>query len=229
MKELQKAFVKTIGSLFAPKMLGVLLLTVFVTMLSLAGFMAIVVASVSYISDWFFGILNHLPWVGFTASSFIALLLFPIMMPIIMSFFDVKIIEVIEEKDYPAIKPAIKRRAGSKLLRDMRFVLVLIVVNIMVIPFYLIPFLNFILFPVLNGYMFGREFFMINARRHLPIKDAKKLRSDNAWTITLGGILFMVIATIPFLNLFAPFWGIAMMTHLFHGYYKKNLAIDNKS
>ena len=55
--------------------------------------------------------------------------------------------------------------------------------------------------------------------RMKPIKEAKKLRKTNGGIITLGGIVFIFIATIPIVNLIAPFWGIALMTHLFHGYY----------
>jgi uncharacterized protein involved in cysteine biosynthesis len=32
----------------------------------------------------------------------------------------------------------------------------------------------------------------------------------------MAGVLFVVIATIPVANVFAPFWGIAIMVHLFH-------------
>jgi CysZ protein len=220
MQDLWDALRKTVKSLFSSKVFGVMIMTVVATVFTLMGFMALIVFLLSFIPSFLgFSVLDYLPFAGYFTATFITLLLFPILMPVILSFFDVQIIEAIEARDYPKTKPQIKRKYGSKFLRDMRFVLIVLVVNILVIPFYLIPFLNIILFPLLNGFLFGREFFMINARRHLTIKDAKKLRREHSGIIVLAGILFMMIAMIPLVNLIAPFWGIALMTHLFHKYY----------
>jgi uncharacterized protein involved in cysteine biosynthesis len=46
--------------------------------------------------------------------------------------------------------------------------------------------------------------------------DAEALRKAHATTVLLAGVALTVCATIPIVNLFAPFWGIAVMVHLYH-------------
>jgi uncharacterized protein involved in cysteine biosynthesis len=103
-----------------------------------------------------------------------------------------------------------------EIFHDARFTLTAIGLNLLVLPLYLVPGINLVLFYLLNGYLLGREFFVAMARRHMPINEAIQLRKDHSRIITLGGIGLAFLATIPLVNLFAPFWGVAMMTHLFH-------------
>ena len=52
--------------------------------------------------------------------------------------------------------------------------------------------------------------------RHLPVEEADTLRRRSGRTVMAAGILLTILATIPIINLFAPFWGIAVMVHLYH-------------
>ena len=83
-------------------------------------------------------------------------------------------------------------------------------------PLYLLPLFNLCLFYLLNGYLLGREFFVMVARRHMPIETAEALRKAHSRPVTIAGIALALCATIPIANFFAPFWGIAVMTHLYH-------------
>jgi len=94
--------------------------------------------------------------------------------------------------------------------------LVAIMLNVLVIPLYFVPVINLFVFYVLNGSLLGKEFFIMVARRHLPLEDAKKLRARHSRTIFLAGAALAFFATLPIVNLVAPFWGIAVMTHLYH-------------
>ena len=137
-------------------------------------------------------------------------------MPIIVNFFDERIANLIERADYPNTPQAASRPFWPEFLHDMRFTGIVIMLNIIVLPLYLVPLLNIFIFFGMNGYLLGREFFMMVARRHIPIAEAEALRIKYRNTITLAGAALTFLATIPLLNLIAPFWGIAVMVHLYH-------------
>src|SRR5262249_47955089 len=145
----------------------------------------------------------------------IAWFLFPGIMPVIVSFFDNRIADIIERQDYPAA-PAQPAEFLPEMLHDLRFSCVTILLNILVLPLYLFPLLFPFVFYGLNGYLLGREFFVMAARRHMPIVEAEALRKRHANSVLAAGVILTLLATIPIVNLFAPFWGIAIMVHLYH-------------
>ena len=66
-----------------------------------------------------------------------------------------------------------------------------------------------------NGWLLGREFFELAALRHLSRRDSDALRRRHGGKIYLAGLLISVLTAIPALDLFAPFFGSALMAHLF--------------
>lgn len=140
---------------------------------------------------------------------------FPLLLPIMVSFFDTTIASKIEARDYPHV-PVPQPPFWPTLAQDVMFSLKVLLLNLLVLPFYLIPFINIPLYYSLNGYLLGREFFRVVAGRHVTPNVGKQLWRKN-WVVLLGcGISITVCATIPFLNLIAPIWGVAVMVHLFH-------------
>ena len=137
-------------------------------------------------------------------------------MPVIVNFFDVKIVTLIENRDYPASGIALVPPAVPEFFRDLRFSVLTVLLNIVILPLYLMPLLGMFLFYGVNGYLLGREFFMMAAKRHLPFEEADALRKQHSRLITIAGVALAVCATIPIANLFAPFWGIAVAAHLYH-------------
>lgn len=209
---------RALRSLFIPGMLGVFLLSIFATVLAL--FLFFIGASAFFawlahaLGDYSFA--GLLPWLGSVGSAMLAWFLFPAVTPVVVSFFDMRITRVIEQHDYPTLPLPAQRPFWPELLHDLRFVLVAVALNILVLPLYLLPGLNFVLFYLLNGYLLGREYFVTAARRHLPIEQAEALRLRHGRAVMAAGILLALMTTIPVVNLFSPFWGIAMMVHLYH-------------
>lgn len=158
---------------------------------------------------------SYISWVAGFGAFILAWLCFPAIMPLIMSFFDDSIIAVIETADYPP-SPVIKNAFREEFWHDLSFALKTVLINILLLPLYFFPMVNIFVFFTVNGYLLGGEFFLTVARRHLPMKEAKALRRKNLQNIWLGGIALMFLSTMPIINLFAPFWGIALMTHLYH-------------
>ncbi|MGE0754174.1 MAG: EI24 domain-containing protein [Alphaproteobacteria bacterium] len=215
MEILIQSFTRAIRSLSAPGMIKVFVLSVALTLFTLILFIFVVGGVANYfLSGTEYWVLAWLATLGGTVISW---LLFPGIMPIIVNFFDVKIAGLIEQQNYPAATPLANPPFWPELLHDARFSLFVVLANILVLPLYLIPVINVVLFYWLNGYLLGREFFIMTARRHMPIPEARALWQTRSRTITIAGMGLALMATIPLINLVAPFWGIAVMTHIFHG------------
>ena len=218
MDKLIYAAFRAVHSLFTYSMLKLFIKSIIVTLIALFGFI--------FLSGVFFDWLAHmlhahaiahfLPWLGSIGASIIAWMLFPGIMPLIISFFDETIALLIEKQDYPYAMPGAAQPFWPNLWHDLRFSLKAIGLNILVLPLYLVPMLNLCLFYVLNGYLLGHEFFCMVARRHLSLTETDALYQSSRSLIIAAGVLLALMATLPFFNLFAPFWGIATMVHLYH-------------
>lgn len=218
MDHLIVSFFRAIRSLFAPGMGGVLVKSVLITIATLMLFIVI--------TSHIFGFLATLtkdpslaamlPWLGGIGSMFAAWMLFPGIMPVIISFYDERIASIIERYDYPAAPPVRVADFWKELFHDMRFSAMVISLNLLVLPLYLVPVVNIVTFPLLNGYLLGREFFVMVARRYMTIEEANALRLKHARAVLTAGIAVALLTVIPIVNLVAPFWGIAVMVHLYH-------------
>lgn len=215
MGDLINASVRAVSSLFTPGMLGVFLASLLVTLAVLGGF----VLGTSGVLVWaasHWGLSAYVPWLGSFTSLMVAWALFPGITPVIVSFFDMRITRLIEQHDYPAAPAPHEASFMPEFWHDVRFSLKALLLNIVVLPFYLFPGLGIVLFYWLNGYLLGREYFVMAARRRMPVVEAEALRRKHSRAVLAGGVLLTLVATIPFVNLFAPFWGVAVMVHLYH-------------
>jgi len=207
-----------VRSLFTYGMMKIFIKSIIVTLIALVCFI--------FFSSLFFTWLAHLlqghliahflPWLGSLGATFIAWILFPGIMPLIINFFDETIAAIIEERNYPESMKGIEQAFWPKFWHDLRFSLTAIGLNILVLPLYLVPGINLLLFYSLNGYLLGREFFCMVARRHISLPETDDLYRRHSALIITAGIILSIMATIPIANLFAPFWGIATMVHLYH-------------
>jgi CysZ protein len=66
-----------------------------------------------------------------------------------------------------------------------------------------------------NGWLLGREFFELASLRHLSRQESDALRRRNSGTIYAAGLFISILTVIPVVNLIAPFFGSALMAHLF--------------
>jgi len=215
---------RALRSIFAPGMFGIMALCVLATIGAL--FMFAVCAALGF--SWLGAHMHHgwITWLGSAGASVLAWFLFPGIMPIIVSFFDERIARTIEAQDYPAAAPGKSPEFFPELFHDARFAVTAILLNILVLPLYLLPVINIFLFYFLNGYLLGHEFFVMAAKRHMPVQDAENLRKKHSRIVFAAGILLTLLATVPIINLFAPFWGIALMVHLYHRLTPSNPAAN---
>mgnify|MGYP007061007021 CR=1 FL=1 len=69
---------------------------------------------------------------------------------------------------------------------------------------------------VLNGFLLGREYFMLVAMRRLGRPGAVQLRRRHPVAIWVAGTLMAAPLSVPVVNLLVPVLGAATFTHLFH-------------
>lgn len=90
----------------------------------------------------------------------------------------------------------------------LRMAIPSLLLNILVLPLYVIPGVNAIVFLCINGYLMGRDFAMTAAMRRVPFKDAKALRRS------MRGSVFLVGVVCALLSFLAPLIAASAMTRL---------------
>jgi len=169
-------------------------------------------------------VLGEVRWVGdlLSFSSFFLMFFLSIflMVPVasaITSMFLDEVAQAVEDRHYPQLPPVSGTSFGEALRDTINFLGVLIAANLLAILLYvfLAPAALFI-FWGLNGFLLGREYFMLAAMRRIGCKGAKKLRSRHMGTVWLAGVLMAIPLSIPLVSLLIPILGAATFTHLFH-------------
>ena len=94
----------------------------------------------------------------------------------------------------------------------------MVVLNLVMLVFLLIPPLFPFVFYGVNGYLLGREFFELVALRRIGLEEVRNLRKAHRGRLFLAGIVIAFLFTVPGLNLVAPVIATAVMVHLFEDF-----------
>lgn len=171
-----------------------------------------------------------LPWIGqigfvddlvsWAAVGLMLALSVVLMVPVaagVVGFFLDRIAAAVEARHYPGLAPAVGLGVAEQVADSLRFMALVIVVNLAALFVYLIvpPFAPFV-FLVVNGFLLGREYFQLVAARRLGTEGAKALGRKYFWWVWLAGAAMAVPLTIPIVNLLVPILGVAVFTHQFH-------------
>ena len=73
-----------------------------------------------------------------------------------------------------------------------------------------------ILYIVLNGFIFGKEFFYIASAPHIKVHSKNGYELPIHLSIFAAGVVVVFLRLIPLLNLIVPVIGIILMVHLYH-------------
>ena len=145
--------------------------------------------------------------------------LFPAVMVSMMALLLDDIAQAVEHRYYPDLPSARPQPLGEAIFGNLIFVAVTLILNLLVLPLYLvliwIPPLNLVLFYLLNGYLLGREYFEMVAVRRLDLAATKRLRRDFRGRVILAGAVITFLLTIPLVNLVTPIIATAFMLHVF--------------
>lgn len=166
---------------------------------------------------------NYAGWLRYgqgTLGFLTALLLFPATFVVVASFFQEKVADIVEARYYPELPKADGAPLLASIWAAVRFFLIMITVNLVALPLYLmllwVAGSGALLMLVVNGILAGREYYEIVALRRLPRQDMDASRRQNRVPYFLAGMLIAALGLVPVVNLLAPVVGIALMVHVYH-------------
>lgn len=219
-----RALILAWRDLFRPRIFGVVAMGVGLTLVLFVVLQALAIWAVHAFAPETI----TLPWIGAvhvtTALSWGALILFPIMSIFLMApvtagfagLFAERVSEAVEASHYPGSLglPVDFWDGIWESLAVMAAVIGVTLITLILTPF-LGP-LASVLFYLGNGWLLGREFFQMAARRHLYAPQALALRQAKAAQATTLGVLIALLLSVPVLNVLVPVLAAAGFTHLFH-------------
>ena len=157
-------------------------------------------------------------WLGGAAVVVLALLLFPASFGIVVSVFMERIADIVEDEHYHQLGRAHGISAWTGIWTGVVFLVAVIVLNLVMLPFYILAIfvagLGAVLFYAINGWLAGRMYYEQVALRRLSPAEVKAWRKANLWPLWLTGIVIVFLGTIPVLNLIVPVLGTAAMVHV---------------
>ncbi|HTH98279.1 MAG TPA: EI24 domain-containing protein [Stellaceae bacterium] len=156
---------------------------------------------------------------GVLATPVLTWLLFPSITTGILGFYAESIMAAVEHRHYPEQSPPPETRWGDQIRSLLTLMGLGILLNIAVLPLYLFfPGANWVLFILMNGYLFGRSFFDLVMLRRLDWKTTRRMWPQYRGAFFLMGALLAGLFSIPLANLLAPVIGTAAGVHLAESY-----------
>ncbi|MCW5745069.1 MAG: EI24 domain-containing protein [Alphaproteobacteria bacterium] len=167
------------------------------------------------LNRWLNGLLRFLA--GLAAFA-LPLFLFQAFFGIIVSLFLEEVADAVEERHYPHLGKARGVPIWVGLWSGVKFLLLLIAINLVLLPIYIVllffPILSVAAFCVVNGYLCSVEYFELVGLRRQTMVEVTSLRRAHRGQVWLAGILIAAAGIVPFLNLLAPILGTALMVHV---------------
>ncbi|MEX3010969.1 sulfate transporter family protein [Hoeflea sp. TYP-13] len=201
------------------KILGITILLLIGLWMSLRGLFT------AYALPWLDALIPGIPdwagWLGFIFGIIaslglavgLALLIAPVT-AVVAGFFLDGVAEIIEERDYPNDRAGTAIPVGRAIVYTLKFLGVIIAGNIIALLLLFIPGVNIVAFLLVNGYLFGREFFEFAAMRYRSEDEVRQMRSKHRATIFLAGLIIAAFLSIPLVNLLTPLFAAGLMVHL---------------
>jgi uncharacterized protein involved in cysteine biosynthesis len=160
---------------------------------------------------------NTIDVLGGLAVFGLAYLFFPAVVVAISSLLLERVAKAVERRYYPGLPPAHGQSLWTEIFGALRFVVVVVALNLLVLPAYLIPGVNLMIFYVLNGYLLSREYFELVALRRMTPQSARIMRKAHTAKLFAAGVIVAFFSTIPLVNLLVPVVATAFMVHIFQG------------
>lgn len=146
-------------------------------------------------------------------------LMIPVASAITSLFLD-DVAAAVEAEHYPSLPPINRVPFWDSLRDTVNFLGILLAANCLALIAYVmvawIPLAPLVLFYGLNGFLLGREYFVLAAMRRVGRDRAMEMRRAHFSEIWMAGCLMAIPLTVPLLNLLVPIVGAATFTHLFH-------------
>lgn len=212
-----RAFSLAIGQLFSGPILTVLGIC---TALSLACFLALGLGIYYALDYWLQSGSGQYEWLtsmlgGVVGALLLTWLLFPVVAGGLVTLFLERVARTVEREHYPHLPPAKGLPFAQSLLVSIRFLVVMITANVLLLVLLLVPPVYAVAWFVVNGWLLGREYFEMVAMRRVSPRGADSLRKRHGLETLLTGVALAVLLIPPF-NLILPIIATAVMVHRFH-------------
>lgn len=122
--------------------------------------------------------------------------------------------EIVERTHYPQDRPGAALPIGRSLFLSVRFGLLVLGLNLLLLVLLFVPGVNLVAWLVVNGYLLSREYFSLAALRFRDEREAGALRRRHRLPVFFGGLLVAALAVVPFANLLTPLFATAFFVHL---------------
>jgi len=217
---------KAFGALFNPRIAWVVIASFVLTLLALFGLWKLLAWLLTGFDFLSWGWANWIIDTFTGLAIFVAMLLVaPAVLLMITGFFLSYVVAAVERRHYPGLPEARDIPITEDLVYLMRFTGLLLLLNLLVLPLYLLlPGINFLISWTLNGYLTGREYYDLVAMRRLEKEQRHALRRENGGRVFRSGFVVAVLMTVPILNLVMPVVAAAYMTHVFHAIWRGEKA-----
>jgi uncharacterized protein involved in cysteine biosynthesis len=211
-----RALILALRQLPDPAIRRVLERCVLLALATFAVLLAVVPILISWLDLTGFGWLDAtLAVLGSATVLLLAWLLFPAAVALGLGLFADEVVEAVERRHYPGLPPARGLGLTDSARAALRLGATALLLNLLALPFYLVPGANLLIFLALNGYLLGREYFETVATRRLNRGQAAAERRQARGRVWVAGVVIAALSTVPVVNLIAPVIGVAFMAHLF--------------
>jgi len=151
---------------------------------------------------------------GGLATLVITWVLFPAVLSAAVGLFLDQVAGAVEARHYPAW-PAPREQPILEIIGStLRFLAVMIVLNVGMLVFLVIPPLFPFVFYAVNGYLLGREYYETVALRHVDPTTARAVWRRYRLKFVVAGVITAVLLTVPVLNIIVPIVATSAMVHL---------------
>lgn len=141
--------------------------------------------------------------------------LFPGVVSAVVTLFLDQIADSVEARHYPDLGPAKGQAVREQIIAALRFLGVMVTLNLVILPTMLMGPVYPVLFYCVNGYLLGREYFEMVAARRIDLASTLHLRQAHGGQLFLTGVAIAFLLTIPVVNLLTPVIATATMVHQF--------------
>jgi uncharacterized protein involved in cysteine biosynthesis len=228
------AFSRAIGQVLDPSMRRVLKISIVASIVAFIVLWFVAGALLTMTHVLGFGWLDFLiDLAGGVATLVITWLLFPAVVTLISELLAEDICRAVEAKYYPGQPPAREQSMSEVVTESIRFMVVIVIVNLVAMPLYLllllVPPLNLFVFYAVNGYLLGREYFELVANRRMDAPAVRALAREKRGKLFFAGAGVAFVMTIPVVNLVAPILAISVMVHLFERWRPETFRLDPRA
>jgi len=137
----------------------------------------------------------------------------------ISAFFVDDVARAVEDRHYPNSQSQYRSKLSEEVRESLGFLGIMLVANLIALIFYAL-FIVFapIIFWSLNGYLIGREYFYMAAKRYVGRENALSAFRENRFRVWMCGVTLVLPMSVPLFNLLVPVLAAASFTQLFQGW-----------